>query len=788
MMRSKPPRGMLVKEKIQIKLIDLLDYGDTCLYAMNMLSYITTHDWTADLTKSLCVKLDDLISTTDELLVCPSPLLFCVLTIEFLNKISLNSVLNKHRCLECADLYIKHSNHIITMYKDDEMLKSLLLDTDSIGRTTLNIISENQMLELLEDLSVGVIVSKLWRGRDCLDIWDCSSLVVSILNSDNFLKPINTENPFSFSIDIWIESCSTRYFAGNIYILLLLIVYNSLIIEATNHGNFNDLSNNNSTLVLLRMSQVLIFGMFCDLILQFIYSAKTKRIFQFDALRIADIIIFGLMTLILVGLEDEMGPGKKYSSVDPIIFNGFVHSLINLFVWIRFLLIMIATKRLGPFLYMIYDIMKQMITFYFLFACFTIWFAAVFTALFSMEGPTTYNPDGTIQSINSSYSDFFTSFRSLYTFALAPSGFATFGSKQILGGLLLGLYLIITNIILLNLFIALFASVYEGIRDKMESTYRSVVILNYEKWKWDENYGLFALLPCPFSIVCLIISPFLIYSDNPNVFTQKYSKKLYAILLGSIQFLIFLLISILAIPQTYLLGWYYYPYTQASRKVSINQYELQDYKYSYLKFLLWIFCGPFILMYYIVRDSRSFWEIVFIEHELVENLHPFITQENVDALFETLNSIDIIETTPIQFATIWSYTRSLLTFKPTNEKELAEAEEFFGYFCVSDKNKAINIPNLRKLLNGITKENLHKIDKIRIPYLKKAIYNYKNLLGGIDIKGTILPKKVGKPGGPVDVHNMKLSNKLVDDMNDQFEYLQGVVEHINSHLKTNGIS
>ena len=68
------------------------------------------------------------------------------------------------------------------MYKDDEMLKSLLLDTDSIGRTTLNIISENQMLELLEDLSVGVIVSKLWRGRDCLDIWDCSSLVVSIIN------------------------------------------------------------------------------------------------------------------------------------------------------------------------------------------------------------------------------------------------------------------------------------------------------------------------------------------------------------------------------------------------------------------------------------------------------------------------------------------------------------------------------------------------------------------------------------------------------------------------------
>ena len=69
-----------------------------------------------------------------------------------------------------------------------------------------------------------------------------------------------------------------------------------------------------------------------DLVLQYYYTSKTKRLFDFDAIRIIDIIIFGMSLLILANLQENMGPGKKYPTADPVVFNGAIHSLVNLFV------------------------------------------------------------------------------------------------------------------------------------------------------------------------------------------------------------------------------------------------------------------------------------------------------------------------------------------------------------------------------------------------------------------------------------------------------------------------
>jgi hypothetical protein len=96
-----------------------------------------------------------------------------------------------------------------------------------------------------------------------------------------------------------------------------------------------------------------------DLAMQYYFCMKTRRNFIFDAMRILDIVIFGQMLLILAGLQDNMGPGKKYSDTEPEIFVGLIHSFENLFVWVRVLLMLITTKRLGPFLFMIYHIMKK---------------------------------------------------------------------------------------------------------------------------------------------------------------------------------------------------------------------------------------------------------------------------------------------------------------------------------------------------------------------------------------------------------------------------------------------
>ena len=44
MLESKDPRGVLTKEKIQISLIELLETGDQCLEAIQILSFINARD------------------------------------------------------------------------------------------------------------------------------------------------------------------------------------------------------------------------------------------------------------------------------------------------------------------------------------------------------------------------------------------------------------------------------------------------------------------------------------------------------------------------------------------------------------------------------------------------------------------------------------------------------------------------------------------------------------------------------------------------------------------------
>lgn len=769
MLKSKEPRGDLIREKYQSKLITLLESGDTCLQAINMLGFINHRDWIGDLTKTLCCTLDDLISTTDELFVCPSPLLFCVLVIEFLRDISLNSVLNKHRCLECAELFVQQSFHIEKMYKDDDVLMYLLLDTDCRGRSTLSIIGDNDMLELLEDMSVGVIIHKLWKGNPTLHFWNCSSLVQGLFDREDFLAPAPLFHPYSFSFDLWTKSSSLRYFSANAYVLFLLVVYTALIIEASNRKIFLDIQSDNSAYALLRISQIIILSSMCDIASQYIFCSKTKRLFKFDALRITDVLIFGMMLLILAGLDENMGPGKNYPDQDPVVFNGLVHSIVNLLIWIRFLLILIATQKLGPFIYMIYVILQKMFSFYFLFACFTIWFAAVFTALFA-------------PSDAGEYGNFFLSFRTLYSSALGVFSFSNFTDKKVLGCLLLGLYLIITNIILLNLFVALFTTIYQIITERIESTYRSLLVANNDKWKWDDFSGFLIITPTPFSFVGLFAAPFLLYSNNPRI-NLKIAKIFYAISVGFFQYFLFLIASIVALPVAYVVGFLYYPESNKNAEVSIDEEnQLAAKEFSLKKLLLWGFCGLFILMYYIIRDSVIFWTIIFKEHNSSDPLHKFVTKDNVFALHETLNTLNHIEIPINELTEIWAYTKSVLTGRHVGQGDLENAEDFFGNFTLTMKSKAVNLSNLKRLLDGIEEKDLERVQNIRLPYIQKASFNYKNLIGGVEVQGITLPKKVGTPGGPVDVANIKNAKKIVQEMASQFSYFQEIISKVKGNI------
>ena len=97
----------------------------------------------------------------------------------------------------------------------------------------------------------------------------------------------------------------------------------------------------------------------------------------------------------------------------------------------------------------------------------------------------------------------------------------------------------------------------------------------------------------------------------------------------------------------------------------------------------------------------------------------------------------------------------------------------------------IQITQIRRLLTNIIETDLEKLENIRIPYFVKAIFNFKNLLGGIEIEGVTLPKKLGNPGGPADKKNIDNANKIVKEMNEKIEYFEKVIQTLKNKLEYN---
>lgn len=141
--------------------------------------------------------------------------------------------------------------------------------------------------------------------------------------------------------------------------------------------------------------------------------------------------------------------------------------------------------------------------------------AAVFTSLFNDASP--------------SYENFSTSFRTLYAASLGNFNFEAFNSDLALGGIMLGAYLLAANVLLLNLLIALLSNIYSNIILEVDSEHRAVIIRYYNRWFWDSQYGIFIFVPSPLSYLVILLSPFILKSENPQKINTFFAKAFYLI-------------------------------------------------------------------------------------------------------------------------------------------------------------------------------------------------------------------------------------------------------------------
>jgi hypothetical protein len=175
--------------------------------------------------------------------------------------------------------------------------------------------------------------------------------------------------------------------------------------------------------------------------------------------------------------------------------------------------VMITSRNFGPFLRMIYLMAGSVTTFLIIYACCLLCFAGVFTAMF--------NNDSVL------YVDFNTTVRSLYAATLNVWDIYDFSENVLVGALVLSFWELLSQVILLNILIALLSNIFGELNAVVDSEHSSVVVQFYNIWQWDKNYGSMIFLPSPFTYLTILTTPFLAMSSDPEPLNTLLSKIFY---------------------------------------------------------------------------------------------------------------------------------------------------------------------------------------------------------------------------------------------------------------------
>jgi len=241
--------------------------------------------------------------------------------------------------------------------------------------------------------------------------------------------------------------------------------------------------------------------------------------------------------------------------------------------------------------------------------------------------------------------------------------------------------------------------------------------------------------------------------------------------------LILILIDLVLLPFVYVVGFFKYPkvVTMSANSIEGEGFD-ETVGFSWKRLLIWAFCGVGILLFSVVQDIFSFWRILVTDYVEQVSIHPFASELNIRVMKESLKYIQENYVSVEEVANLFVYVKKLMTCEPEMPLELNNALDFCVFFTLGTKDQRVNVRLMERILGNVDERDLEKVSNIRVPFVNKGVLNYRNLLGGVEVQGTVLPKKLGNPGGPVDIMNIENTFKLMKEMDGQIDYFAGVVK------------
>ena len=625
-------RTILNDHEIQAFIVkDYLSDGEYFFYGAEMISYIFRNNWDIQLTKDLCKNITKVLKTKD-ILNCHSPILSCLLFIEFINEIKGISVSDITKCEKVIDDLIEFCKNVQESNHNESYISFLMKQKDTKDRTAFQIVSELQLYTLLETPEIGTIVKKMWSGTlSTNSLFSASSIGRFLYEKDQTILPFNafdkidSSKVYFFQLNVWLDSCSLRFHPNSFFSIFLVIDYNLFIFLMNDYG---ELLNNYDQLseiphFLFTVYLIMVHFLVYSVLNQILFILKSKRPFNLDVWTYLDILLFIFAWLIFLDTKELTGEynSKELSEISKDLLWGiqlpflklldnedptfsthisfwarvFILAMNDILVWCRVGGILLTFRQMGPIIRMIFAMGTLLIKYIVLIILFLACCAGIFTSIFNRHSDI--------------FVDFSTSVVSLFGAFVNDFNWYAFDTNYFgVGSVIYMIYVCISAVLFINLLIAVLSNVFEELIKVVDASNRAVLIQYYKNYRWDNNYGYLIFLSPPFNIINLPV--FLIncfYKGAQEKFNKIVTRIFYLVFYFPIISFTFGIYSSFILIFAYFKGYINIIKIHSVTRVSITV-KLFD-------FFKWFALGIPFLLYINVRDYIYLFLYVFKEED-----------------------------------------------------------------------------------------------------------------------------------------------------------------------------
>ncbi|CAI2366954.1 unnamed protein product [Moneuplotes crassus] len=490
-------------------------------------------------------------------------------------------------------------SNFIREISDEERLRALVFERDFENRDSLELLSRYNITDILNNKNMEKIALELWSSEYDVkgNLMECSS-ALSILSWNTFNKPRDLVEEYMFynfscrkkyahhlfQYQIWKKSMMAKFITEAVFLFFLTVTFQYFLIQALRSGHelltvYTEAVAANSSqeaidvaleehhgdaitfyndMEILQYLSIIAYFYPMRIVLEAIYATLTKRSLRFLSFANLCDIVFSLVFFIKMcrefddyrdGLSDISDSGKKavryfeniYEYANDEILLDVLYAIAMTALWLRILYMFRLTRFLGPLLKMVFSMLWDITIFMVLFGILLVVYASLAVLLFYTEA---------------GYTNFYDAMITLFGSALGNFDFNSLdGSNKgrVTGEIYLVSFIILCNILILNLLIAILSTTYAQLDEKKVVLYINEILklrssLEYEK----RTSGLISAFP-PWNFFPLILSPFYFIIKD----TRKFNEVVCHICYFPVLFLatiIFIVINCVILPLTYFKG------------------------------------------------------------------------------------------------------------------------------------------------------------------------------------------------------------------------------------------